>query len=352
MHRISLLKDLIEKKRVNSFLITNLKNIRYITGFTGSSAFLFLSKKGDFLFTDFRYKEQSQMEVKSIEALITKSDPVKFITNHIKRLGVKQIAVEDTIIYRLYRRLSKAFSITTLKDEIENIRSIKDKEELLMIKKAVKRAENAFRDIKDYIKKGRTEKSIALRLEEKLKHHGVQALPFDIIFSSGKNTALPHIRPTEKKLSPGDFVMIDWGGEAGGYFSDMTRTFIMNGPGIGKKKEIYNIVFKANRSAFSSIKKEIYINQIDSFTHSFINKAGYGDYFGHATGHGVGLDVHELPVVSKNSKRLKIKENMVFTIEPGIYVPDIGGVRIEDMVVVSGDTAKLLTTLPRKLEIL
>ncbi len=352
MQRILMLKDKLRKKRIGSILISNLINIRYLTGFNGSSAFLLISKMGDFLFTDFRYKEQTRREVSNVEVIIIERDPVKFVIEYLKRLNIKRLAIEDTVTYRIFKRISTFFNLIPLKDTLENIRSIKEKNEIINIKKAVEKAEKAFNEVKGYIRKGNTEKSIALRLEESLKHNGVEKLPFDIIVASGKSSALPHARPTDKKIESGDLLIVDWGGEADGYFSDMTRTFLINGKDLNKKKEIYHIVLKANRRTVINIKKGLSIKQVDSFARETINTAGYSDYFGHGTGHGIGLCIHELPYISMNSKKHALFPNMVFTVEPGIYIPDMGGVRIEDMVVVTEKSSKTITTLPRKLEIL
>ncbi len=277
---------------------------------------------------------------------------MKFIENYVKQLGIKKLAIEDSVTYRMFKRLSRSFTLITINDMIENLRIRKGKEELVKLKGAAKKAEKAFTEVKGYIRKGNTEKSIAIRLEERLKQNGVQMLPFDIIVASGINSSLPHARPSEKKLEPGDLVIIDWGGEEDGYFSDMTRTFLIHGPDLHKKKEIYTITLEANRKAISIIKKGLSMHQIDSAARGIINAAGYGEYFGHGTGHGVGLDIHEQPYVSKDAKKRMVDINMVFSIEPGIYIPNLGGVRIEDMVTVSENSAKTITTLSRKLEIL
>ncbi len=344
-------RDIIKNSNV-AFLITNLKNIRYLTGFTGSSGFLLLSDKRDAFFTDFRYKEQSDREVSGFDVVITKGDSIRFIKNYIKKLGIKRVVPEDTISYRTYKALSTTLQPAPMKEIVEKLRALKDKEELANIEEAVSRAERAFLETKPYIKAGNSERSIALRLEENMRQLGVYKPAFDTIVASGKNSALPHAGHTDKKLESGDFVIIDWGAEYNGYFSDMTRTFILHGEEVGKKKDIYETVRKANREAAAGVTQGVSMKQIDSFARDIIKKAGYGDYFGHATGHGVGMDVHEIPHVSERGSKTYAEVGMVFTIEPGIYIPDVGGVRIEDMVMVKEKKAKILTSLSRKLEIL
>jgi len=177
-------------------------------------------------------------------------------------------------------------------------------------------------------------------------------IPFDIIVAAGKNTALPHAKPSDNRIRPGDFVMFDWAGEAGGYFSDMTRTFLMKGGrDLSKKIEVYAAVLNANLSAIRSVRHETAARMVDKTARDVIKKAGYGDYFGHGTGHGVGLDVHELPRISRFGREI-IRSGMVFTVEPGIYLPGLGGVRIEDMLLAEKQGCRTLTSLPKKLEIL
>jgi Xaa-Pro aminopeptidase len=194
------------------------------------------------------------------------------------------------------------------------------------------------------------ERTIALRLEDRLKKMGCRRIPFGIIVASGENSALPHAVATERKLAPGDLVVIDWGGEAGGYCSDMTRTLLIKGGGgTGRKRRIYNLVLEANRKAVGTVAPGVQAGRVDSAARDAIEEAGYGRCFGHALGHGVGLEVHELPRIARGRKG-RLREGMVFTVEPGVYVPGLGGVRIEDMVAVGQGGAELLTTLPRGLE--
>jgi Xaa-Pro aminopeptidase len=228
----------------------------------------------------------------------------------------------------------------------------KNASELQLISKAIERAESAFNEVLPYIRVGVSEREIALRLEENLKKAGVRKLPFDTIVASGANTAIVHAKPTEKTLQGGDFVLIDWGGECEGYFSDMTRTFLLRGGDISKKCEIYETVLRANELGRIGAAVGKSAAETDALARDFIEKAGYGQYFGHSTGHGVGLDVHEAPYIRNYNHETVIQQGMVFTIEPGIYISGLGGVRIEDMVCTDKDNSKTLTALPRALEIL
>ncbi|RMG67101.1 MAG: peptidase M24 family protein, partial [Nitrospirae bacterium] len=261
------------------------------------------------------------------------------------------LGFEETAPYSLYSSLKRELTPVPVKDLVEEFRARKEKKEIELIKRAVFRAERAFLSIKRYIKRGATERSIALRLEEAIKREGTRRLPFDIIVASGENSALPHAGVTERKLRAGDLVVIDWGAEADGYFSDMTRTFLINGRGIEKKIEIYNIVLKANRKALKAASAGMMARELDQTARAEIQRAGYGECFGHGTGHGVGLDIHEAPRISFQSRDV-LEKGMVFTIEPGIYISGLGGVRIEDMVCLGSSRARVLTTLPKELEIL
>jgi Xaa-Pro aminopeptidase len=295
---------------------------------------------------------QAGKEVMGWDIIIGKGDTVKTIKSLSKKTDIKKLGIESSMTYEFFRRLSNTgLSLKAFNGLIERLREIKDAIEINSIREAVRRAESAFLNVKPYIRQGVREKAIALRLEDRLKKKGCMLIPFDIIVASGPNSAMPHARPTEKKLNKGDLVIIDWGGEADGYFSDMTRTFLIKGNNIIKKKEIYQIVLKANRRAISKVLPGAKSNDIDSSAREVIKKAGYGEFFGHGTGHGVGIQVHELPRITWNKREI-IKESMVFTIEPGIYVPGLGGVRIEDMIVVKSGGPEVLTALPKDIEII
>ncbi|NOX20731.1 MAG: aminopeptidase P family protein [Nitrospirae bacterium] len=352
MHKaLIIIKEALKRKRLKALLVTNIKNIRYLSGFTGSTALLLITQKRDFFITDFRYKEQSLREVRGFEIIIPKGKPLTVVKKILKGLDIKKIGFEVTAPYSLYASLKKELKPVPTEHLVEKAREIKEQGEIKLIKEAVFRAERAFQQIKPRIRKGVTERSIALRLEEAIKRLGSKRLPFDIIVASGENSALPHAGVTNRRLRAGDLVVIDWGAEADGYFSDMTRTFLLKGPDTEKKIKIYNIVLKANKRALKEAKPAMPAKELDARARDIIKEAGYGEFFGHGTGHGVGLDIHEAPRISFLSKDV-LKEGMVFTIEPGIYLSGIGGVRIEDMVYLTSKGARVLTSLPKDLEIL
>ena len=316
--------------------------------------------------TDFRYREeveqtlaigdnrgrsQSPWDV-PWDIVIQKGSLIASIHRLVRKLDIRRLAFESSMSYDFFRGLSRCgISLVPTNNRIERLRETKDREEVALIKEAVQRAEGAFLDIKPFLKEGKRERDVARMLEERLKKRGCNHIPFDIIVASGAHSALPHAKTTEKKFSGGDFIVIDWGGEAGGYFSDMTRTLLVRGGDMNRKRDIYQTVLKANRAAVSAVRPGVESNEIDRAARDSIKRAGYGTFFGHGTGHGVGLEVHELPRISHTGSSV-IREKMVFTIEPGIYIPGWGGVRIEDMVLVKTRGPEVMTTLPRDMEVL
>ncbi len=350
--RVAVMRGTLKRRGVDGFLVTDIHNIRYLTGFSGSSSLILITGGKNIFVTDFRYKEQVDKEIKDWDIILERQEMVTTIKKLSRKIGIKKIGIESSVSYEFFRKLSRYLNLKSFKGLIERLRAVKDSGEMHLIKEAVKRAESAFLEVRPYIKQGIKERAIALRLEESLKKKGCRRIPFDIIVASGPNSAMPHARPTERKLTEGDLVILDWGGEADGYFSDMTRTFLLGkGNNINKKKKIYKSVLGANQRAISIVSSGTDSKVLDSSAREVIKKAGYGEFFGHGTGHGIGLQVHELPRISWSKKEI-IQENMVFTIEPGVYLPGIGGVRIEDIVVVKAGGHEVLTTLPKKLEII
>ncbi len=349
---IEIIHKSIKAKKIDAFFVTNLKNLFYLTGFTGSSGYALITKDKFIFFTDFRYKEQAMQEVKKCEIIIEKGKRGNLIKRIIKRLKIKKLGFETTISYSLFELLNKtSVELLPIKNLIERFRKIKTEEEINNIKEAIKRAEKAYLKVKPFIKIGIKEREIAIRLEYQLKAEGCFHIPFDIIVASGKNSAMPHAKPSDKIIKEGDFVIIDWGGESNGYYSDMTRTLLIDGKELSEKIKIYNIVNDARERAIKTIRIGIKAKEIDLAAREVIKKEGYSECFGHSTGHGVGLDVHELPYISSISSEM-IQESMVFTIEPGIYIPELGGVRIEDMVLIKDGYSLILTSLSRDIEII
>lgn len=350
MQKKAILRRKFSRLGVDGILITDLANLRYLTGFTGSSGFSIITKRHAIFVTDFRYQEQARYEVRGFKIRTVFNERAKEIKRLIDQYNIKRLGFEENnVSYGFYKRLVKErIRRKPLKDLIESLRVTKSNEELSYIRTAIKKAERAFRRLMPYIKEGATERALAMKLEGFLKDEGCRRLPFEVIVASGPISALPHARPTNRRLRGGDLVIIDWGGECNGYYSDMTRTVLLKGKDTRRQRELYSYVLNAQEDAIQKVRAGIKASIIDNTARNYIKGKGYGDYFGHGTGHGVGLQVHEKPVISWRSRDL-IDTGMVFTIEPGIYIPEFGGIRIEDMVVVRGKGAEVLTSLPKGL---
>ncbi|MDA8169134.1 MAG: Xaa-Pro peptidase family protein [Nitrospiraceae bacterium] len=342
---------------VHGLLVSNIVNVRYLTGFTGSSGYVLVTGKNALFITDPRYGKDALGDSADLfETVIIRTGLDRAVRDLCRKLGVKKLGFETTASYGFYERLKKTgVELRPLGGVVEPLRAVKDGYELECIKGAVKRAEEAFREIRPVIRAGAREQAVARRLEEKMTRKGSQGLPFPAIVASGPNSAIPHARPTERKMAPGDLVVIDWGAEFDGYCSDMTRTLLIKGgrgADVTKKKKIYETVLKAQQKAIAFIGasggKDA--KNIDNSARYVIKQADYGEYFTHGLGHGVGLEVHELPGISSRSAwKRPVSDGMVITIEPGIYVPGVGGVRIEDMVFIEKGRPVVLTGLPRQL---
>lgn len=333
--RIINLLNKFEEKNIDSMIIHDNNNRRYLSGFTGSSGYLYISKNRRVLLTDFRYLEQGDNQAVGYEIIDhNKIGLYETLNNLLQEDGADSVGFEaESLSYTEYISMKNKLKDVTLietKGLVEEIRMIKDEEELKVIKKAASIADKAFEHILSYIKPGVRETDISLELEYFMKNNGAQKLSFDTIVATGKHSSLCHAEPGELKVMSGDFVTMDFGCMVNGYCSDMTRTIVV-GSASEKQKEIYHIVLEAQLSALEALKSGRKGSEIDKIARDIISKAGYGDYFGHGLGHSVGLEIHENPRLSMRDDTI-LQHNMMMTVEPGIYVPDFGGVRIEDLV--------------------
>lgn len=342
--RRNALKSLIAELKADALLITDMNNVRYFSGFTGSSASLLVAGDRTIFFTDGRYKTQAAEEIKGAEIVIYKSLLDSF-EELLRGLGIRSLAFEaDDISYARWSDLKDRFDETDLlpvKEQIRNIRRVKQASEIEIIKRGTSLAKEVFLAVRDQIKPGAIERDIALAFEIEAKKRGASKLSFDIIVASGARSALPHVMPTNNMINEGDLVVVDFGIVLDGYSTDETCTFRI-GKLDRKAGEIYDIVKEAHDKAIALVKPGVKAAHIDSAARKHIVDNGYGDSFSHGTGHGVGLEIHELPTISERSEEL-LEEGMVFTVEPGIYVPELGGVRIEDMILVTADGHEVLT---------
>jgi Xaa-Pro aminopeptidase len=346
--RLQKLRTSIAEKELDALLISQPENLRYLTGFTGSG-WLLISGRNAILVLDFLYVEQAKVESPGFEIIQIKQELHDWLPSLVFDLGWHKLGFEANLIsYDGYHKLSEAIKTKQINLElvpttgiVEQLRSVKEPEELRYITKAVELADVAFEQAKAIIRPGITEKEIAWEIEKNLRQKGSEGIPFDIIVASGPNAALPHARPTEKAIRSGEPVLIDMGARISGYCSDLSRTLFL-GKADKTFNEIYNIVLKAQTTAMEGIKSGMDASQADQLARSVIEQAGYGDAFGHGLGHGVGLAVHEFPRLGRNSSD-SLSNGIVFTIEPGIYLGGQGGVRIEDMVVLENGKTRVLT---------
>ncbi len=329
--RIKKLRNLLKRDDFFPYLVKNLPDIKYLVGFTGSNGLLLVDKRKVVFFTDFRYKTQSEKQVKEAEVVIVEGNIYSQLFSYIKgeTVYINEMDISWGESYILKKAL-KGVKVKRTRDIVAQLRVVKDKQELFNIKRAISITEKVFKEILNIIKPGITEKEIALEIEFRLKKYGDMEVAFPPIVASGPNSALPHAKPGNRKIKKGDLVILDFGAKYNGYCADMTRTVAI-GKTSDKQKKIYSIVLHAQKRAIEEVKPDMRAIELDSVARDIIKNEGYGDKFGHSLGHGVGIEVHESPVVSPRSQWM-LREGFVFTVEPGIYLPGWGGVRIEDIV--------------------
>ena len=341
-----MVSQILKEKQLDGIVITSRVNRIYLSGFTGTEGMLLLTPEKNYIFVDGRYTIQARQQAKSFEVIEFKSEPYSLLSEY----GLNRIGYEDnTILHRVYSRLPDCEKVGVSKD-IDLLRMIKTEEELKKMKVAADIADAAFEHILNYIRVGVTEVEIATELEFFMKKNGASALSFDTIVAVGERSALPHAFPDKNQVKRGEVVLMDYGCVYEGYCSDMTRTVAV-GSISDKMKEIYDIVLNAQVSAEKAIKAGITGADADKVARDIIEKSGYGNNFNHSLGHGVGLEIHEAPNLSRLST-LTLPEHSVVTVEPGIYVEGLGGVRIEDMGDVTKDGFISFTKSPKDLIIL
>lgn len=333
---------------VEAILITSPYNMRYFSSFSGGEGALLITNGRRILFTDSRYKEQAENEAKAFEVVDFSS--LNDICKMLCEMKASSVAFEDSFVTARYllrlKEQSKAEFIGK-SDEINNLRMIKEDFEIEKIERAEEIGDMAFSHILGYIKEGVSERDLAAEIEYFMRKCGAEKTSFDTIAISGKKTSMPHGRPSGKKIENGDFITLDFGCVYEGYCSDMTRTVVL-GKASNRQKEIYEIVRRAQEAGLSAIKRGVSCFDADKAARDVIEGAGYGKNFGHSLGHGVGLLIHEAPTLSPKSD-IVLCDNMIVSCEPGIYIPDFGGVRIEDLVCVRGDKCRVLSKSSKKL---
>lgn len=353
MSKLKQLQMKLHEESIDGLLITNPFNLRYITNFTGSSGVAIVTKDDALFITDFRYTEQATKQAPEFTVIEFRTSIHDEVSKQVEKLGIQSVGFEKNdlsfAVWDQYKQAIKAEFVPSA-GIIEDLRIIKTADELAIIREAADIADLAFKHIIDFIAPGRTEIEVANELEFFMRKCGATSSSFDIIVASGVRSALPHGVATDKVIEKGDFVTLDYGALHKGYISDITRTVAVGEPSE-KLKEIYQIVLDAQLNACEHLKPGMSGIEADALARDYIAEKGYGENFGHSLGHGIGLEVHETPNLSYRSE-VKLQPNMVVTIEPGIYLPGIGGVRIEDDVVVTESGNERLTHSTKELLIL
>ncbi len=335
---------------VSHFLVTKIENIRYLTNFSGEEGFLLVSKEEISLIVDSRFTTQAKEEVFGEVKIIEYKPPIEeFLSSNFK---IEKLGLEDKIQYSFYEIFSNKFgkeNIFVYKDVVESLRIIKKEEEIEKIKKAEEISEKAFLKTLELVKEGVIEKDLEIELDYQMKIFGGEKNGFDTIILFGERGALPHGKPSNRKLKNGEAIIFDFGTIYKGYHSDCTRT-VLFGKMSEDFKRAFQVVLDAQKRAIENTRSGIIAKDLDKISRDIIFSFGYGEYFGHGLGHGVGLEIHEKPAINPRDET-QLKENMVITIEPGIYIPEKFGIRIEDLVVVKDDGYINLTNLPKIIEI-
>ncbi|MFT5304124.1 MAG: Xaa-Pro aminopeptidase, partial [Mariniblastus sp.] len=348
------LQAAVKKSGADAFLVTNIKNVSYLTGFSGSAGYLIVTPKTEILLSDTRYSTQIQDECPGIEVAIRDAQTTMFeLTQSICRSSkLKTLSYEsDSLKKSEFDQLGSTLSgieLVPTRGWIEGLRAIKDKSEIIAIRKSIDVNQRAFHVIQAQLTPANTELQIAHNLEHQMRAFGAKGCAFEPIVGVGARSALPHGQPTATPVNESPFLLIDWGAEVDNYLSDLTR-MIFTGKIPAKMRKIYNVVLRAQLAAIKKIRPGQSFKAIDQAARKVIEIAGFGPHFGHGTGHSFGLEIHEQPYMSPIHEGL-IEAGMVITIEPGIYLPDFGGVRIEDDVLVTPDGHEVLSNLPKQID--
>lgn len=353
MVRVEKLRKKMQEENLDSFLVTSPYNLRYLTNFTGTTGLAVITLDKAFFITDFRYTEQAANQAQGFEIIKNVGPIFDEVADLVKKENLNALAFEETTVsfleYSVLEEIINA-ELIPVSGMIEELREVKDEEEIAIIEKACSIADMAYDHILKMIRPGMTEIEVANQVDFYMRSLGATSVSFDTIVASGLRSAMPHGVASDKVIEQGDLITLDFGCYYQGYVSDMTRTFAIGDPGE-KLKEIYQIVLDAQLAVLEAAKPGLTGIQLDAVARDYITKYGYGEAFGHSTGHGIGLEIHEGPNVSSRAEKQFVPGNVI-TDEPGIYLPGIGGVRIEDDLLITKEGNRVLTHSPKELIIL
>ncbi|GAB4422859.1 MAG: Xaa-Pro peptidase family protein [Anaerolineae bacterium] len=353
MIRLQQLRQKMEAENLDGLLITQPENRRYLSGFTGSSGVLIISRERQALATDSRYYEQVRQQCPDWELLEVGYDFAGAMLELLRqfglggrRVGYEAAEVSVSALHRWERALQGRLVLVDTENLVESLRMVKDADELASMKQAIALADETLAHIAGWLKPGLTELAVAWEIESYMRTHGASALSFESIVASGPNSAKPHARPGKRVLQPGDALTLDIGCVVNGYCSDITRSFCLGEPADAQYLDVWEVVRQAQQAAIDGIRAGQPGADVDKLARDVINQAGYGDNFGHGLGHSLGLAVHESPRYSF-SYRGNVPAGAVMTVEPGIYIPGWGGIRLEDVVLVTENGPEVLTQAPK-----
>ncbi len=340
---------------LQGLLVSSATNVAYLTGFTGDSSVLLVSRERELMISDGRFTTQIEQECPGLEAYIRPSTQTlnQAIAHVAGSLGVERLGFEAAILsvadFQTIREAMAGVTLVPTTDRVELLRQIKDEQEIEAVREAIAFAEKAFQMLRPELREGASEKEIADLLEANLRRCGAAGSSFPPIVAVGSRAALPHARPTEtSRIGDDHFVLLDWGATGRPYKSDLTRV-VVTGKVTSEFETIYRTVLLAQERAIAAIRPGVRGHDVDAEARSVIEQAGFGRFFDHGVGHGLGMDIHESPRLRKQSETI-LQPGMIVTVEPGIYLPDWGGVRIEDDVLVTSDGCEVLTHLARTLD--
>lgn len=351
--RLAALTDGLTSAHIDGLLVTSPANVRYLTGFSGSSALLFVTQRDVLLITDFRYQTQAADEIGGLARIVIESQSLwTGLWQNLSQVPQVEVAGFESahLVHRDFQRLLEAggrYQWRPTTDLVESLRERKDDGEIDRIRRAIAVAECALERVVESVRAGMTERQVAGLLEATLRECGSDGFPFPSIVASGPNAALPHARPTARRVCPGDFLLLDFGAVVDGYCSDITRTLVV-GASTAEQRDVYEVVRLANERATQALRPGMTGRDADSVARGYIEDRGFGEMFGHSLGHGIGLEVHEAPRLAKTADT-PLVQGAVVTVEPGIYRPGWGGVRIEDDVYLGNGGAQVLTRFTREL---
>lgn len=349
--RVRSLRRGVLAAKTEAFLVSSVPNVTYVSGFTGDDSLALVTPDRKYIITDFRYVEQVEQECPGWKCIQRKKDLWSAVSQVLKRQRIRRLGFETAHLshrnHRLLRKECRGVKLAPLLGEIEELRQVKDSQELTAIEAAIDAQQKAFEEIKDWLRPGLSESKIARELEYRMCRRGAERPAFESIVAAAERGSLPHARATERVVRKGDALLVDWGARRFFYNSDLTR--VLHFGRVGRKFErIYSIVRDAQARAIAAIRPGMKFADLDAVARDTISAKGFGKRFGHSLGHGTGLEVHELPGVRKGNES-QLQPGMVFTIEPGIYIPGWGGVRIEDMVLVTETGARVLSSSEKDL---